>query len=694
MANVSGSDQGCRGSHTNIDEANAPVLSGIFSGPVNVYPRPKPEKLIPREIPRPPDDFTGRDDELQDVVSNFKPGSPGVSLHGMGGVGKTALAFALAERIKDRFPDGHLFIKLEGMSPNSLNPAQAMAQVIRSFGPTRRLPESEAELANLYRSVLDGKCALLLLDNALDDKQVRSLLPPTKCSLIITSRRKFKLPGMVAKDLEVLKLDKAVELLLKMACPDLFDVNHKKDGTWEELARLCGCLPVALRAAGSYLANTPDSSPVRYLKELHDERKRLGRIGKEGVEEDLESKMSLSYSHLEPEATAVFRQLSVFPADFDSQAEEEVCQDGGHRHLSDLVRWSLVEYQCPEAEGEGRYHLHDLVRIFAARRLETAVKADVQQRHAEHYLKVLASANTLYLQGRDGILAGLKLFDVEKSNILAGQSWAVENLKGNSSATKLCNSYPNAGRHVLDLRLHPRQKIEWLNKGMEAARCLSDRSMEGKHLGNLGSAYFALGDARKAIEYYGPRLAIAREIGDRKGEGTALGNLGNAYADLGDERKAIEYYKQALAIDREIGDRRGEGADLGNLGNAYAALGDVRKAIEYHEQALAIDREIGDRRGEGADLGNLGVAYRDLGDERKAIEYYKQALVIDREIGDKRGEANACWNLGLAYEKVGELEGAIDLMQVCIDFEREIGHPDAEKDAEYLENVRARLGKK
>ena len=76
---------------------------------------------------------------------------------------------------------------------------------------------------------------------------------------------------------------------------------------------------------------------------------------------------------------------------------------------------------------------------------------------------------------------------------------------------------------------------------------------------------------------------------------------------------------------------------------------------------------------------------------RKAIEYYEQALTIAREIGDRRGESNDRWNLGLAYEKDDDFRRAADLMQVCVDFEREIGHPDAEKDADYLENVRAKI---
>ena len=174
-------------------------------------------------------------------------------------------------------------------------------------------------------------------------------------------------------------------------------------------------------------------------------------------------------------------------------------------------------------------------------------------------------------QGGDGIQTGLELFDIEKTNIQAGWDWAERNLRQSSAAASLCSSYPDAGAYVLDLRLHPREKIRWLETAVAVARQLKDRGAEGRHLGNLG----------------------------------------NAYKNLGDARKAIEYYDQALAISREIGDRRGEG--------------------------------------------------------------------------------NHSWNLGLEYEKAGDLERAADLMQVCVDYERKIGHPDAEKDAQRLDDILERL---
>ena len=124
---------------------------------------------------------------------------------------------------------------------------------------------------------------------------------------------------------------------------------------------------------------------------------------------------------------------------------------------------------------------------------------------------------------------------------------------------------------------------------------ISDPGLAASSVGNLGSAYYRMGQLQRARGCYEQALHLAQEHNDRWGEGTWLGNLGACIADLGQHARAIEYYEQALGIAREVGDRRGESADLGNLSIQYAEIGEVARAIEYCQQALAIDREIGDR---------------------------------------------------------------------------------------------------
>ncbi len=645
---------------------------------------PKPNDLsrLPF-IPEPPSDFTGRNEELNELLAEYSAGKNIIGLRGIGGVGKTALALKLAESLKDRYPDGQIMVDMMGTT-NPLSPMEAMAYVIHSYHRNEKIPESDSEVKDRYLEVLNGKRVLLLLDNASDDKQVIKLIPPKSCALLITSRRTIKIPGLFKKDLDVMKPGEALELLLNVCCPAKQDKSPRDDPAWLEIASLCGFLPLALRAAGSYLANSEDIGPKQYAQELKDERTRLEMIGEQGVEMSVDASLGLSFQRLAAAVQKTFLDLSVFPADFDAQAEEQICLDDKHRNLSELVRWSLVDYRSQDRD-YGRYRLHDLSRLFASARQRDESREIIAARHSSYYKDLLAAADDHYLQGSEGIQKGLALFDREEANINVGHAWSCKSLEVNSQAANLCMNYPGAGVYVIDLRLHPTQRISWLEEALKAARKLRNRGVEGAALGNLGSAHYVLGDARKAIEYYEQALAIDREIGDRRGEGNALGNLGLAYAALGDARKAIEYHEQALAIDREIGDRRGEGNALGNLGLAYAALGDARKAIEYYEQRLVIAREIGDRRGEGNALGNLGLAHADLGDARKAIEYYEQHLTIAREIGDRRGEGNALGNLGLAHADLGDARKAIEYYEQALAIAKEIG--DKRNEGAWLGNL-------
>ncbi|MCK9442408.1 MAG: metallophosphoesterase, partial [Methanothrix sp.] len=100
-------------------------------------------KIIPHQIPPPPRDFKGREEEIKDILSNFEKGATITGLRGMGGVGKTALALVLADKIKSQFPDGQIFVDMRGTSNNPelppLTPSEAMAQVIRAYNPVDRL---------------------------------------------------------------------------------------------------------------------------------------------------------------------------------------------------------------------------------------------------------------------------------------------------------------------------------------------------------------------------------------------------------------------------------------------------------------------------------------------------------------------------------------------------------------------------
>jgi len=655
------------------------AIGGSLTNSTVIVAAPPPPPPIIDTLPSGIDDFVGRTEEearLIEILSAPCGGAAAVTaLRGMGGIGKTTLAVRVAQAVKDKYPDGRLFVDLLGQADTPKSVEAVMGEVLTTLNPLTKPPEGDA-LTAAYRSALNGKRFLLVLDNARDEVQARPLLPPPPCGAIVTAR--VALPGVgKAILLGALSVEEARTLLREASGRDLTDAEV------DRLAELCARLPLALRVAAAYLETTEDVTVAEYLADL--ERNRLGtlRVGVDPIN-DVERVLSTSARLLverDPQLAILWRSLSVFVADFDREAAAAVWETTGEaarEPLSDLLRRSLLSFE------NGRYRLHDLMRgiaagvgsVFSRPPADDADWAErARERHARHYLSVLWKADALYKKGNDGVLAALALWDRERAGILATAEWS---RSGESPAREeTAMNLPNAGVYVLMLRLHPRDWIVWLEAALHAAHARNDKRMIGVHLGNLGNAWADLGETRRAIEFHEQALAIDREIGDRRGEGQDLGNLGLAWANLGETRRAIEFHEQALTIAREIGDRRGEGASLGNLGNAWTDLGEARRAIEFYEQALVIDREIGDRRGEGNALGNLGVAWADLGETRRAIEFFEQQLVIAREIGDRRGEAIASFNAAPEYDKLGERAEAVSLTRRALELYEAIESPDA-----------------
>ena len=183
---------------------------------------------------------------------------------------------------------------------------------------------------------------------------------------------------------------------------------------------------------------------------------------------------------------------------------------------------------------------------------------DAQFRHAEHYETVMRDINELYLEGGETLKLGLLLFDVERHNIEAGWSTAVNLANDDDKAARLASSYPRVGAALLNMRIPPRERVRRSQAALAASKRLADRKAENRHLGDIASAYVALGETQKALECLQQQLNAARESGDRSGEAAALGNLGNAAMAERNPAKAAGYYKQALVAYRELGFRRGE----------------------------------------------------------------------------------------------------------------------------------------
>jgi tetratricopeptide (TPR) repeat protein len=655
------------------------------------WPPPRAEPTEPhlasaiRHQLRPPvADFVGRETEAERLTTVLQAaleqggGAVISGLHGMGGIGKTELAYLLAHRLRAALPDAQLVLNLRGSSAAPLSPAQALQTVIRALEPEVQLEADLEPLQARYRSALHGQRALLIADDAADAAQVRPLLPPQGCVLLVTSRVRFRLPGMLAIDLEVLAEDEAVALL-RTLCERLGEADARA------LAGACGYLPLALRVSGSILQINPALSAAGYVRQLADERVRLAQLrDPDDPHLDVAASLVLSYARLDPAAQAVFRQLGVFVAPFSTELAPQVVVVPGSGvlapELHGLLRHNLIIY---DAERE-RWRLHDLVRDLARQQLEAACEwEEAQRRYARAAVALARSIQDQYQAG--GLLGALAQFDAERTHIDAARSWAQERAE-TPDGDRLLLDIALATRLIGRLRYEPRQeRLPLWEEARAAAQRLGDRVTEGSVLSNLGIAYKDLGELPNAIRAYEQSLAIAHSVGDRQSEGAALNNLGNVYNLMGEPSRAIVCFEQDLAISRELGDHRSERQSLGNLGRAYLLLGEIPKAIAVIKQRLAIARSAGDQLGEGTALLNLGLAYHCLGDFPLAVVSYEQSLAIARQLGDRQGEGVTLGNLSFTYSRLGEPRLALGHCEQALAINQAVG--DRQSEGRNLSNL-------
>jgi tetratricopeptide (TPR) repeat protein len=665
------------------------AVVGINTGTINTIVQVAQVVTSPRQLRAPLPDFVGRAAEIEQLLAALRRPASHAALtliHGMGGIGKTELALRAAHDLRGDYPDAQLFLSLGGPQPGAARSAvDGLRDVIRAFDPSSPLPDDVESLAGRYCGLLNGKRALVLLDDAPDAATVRPFLPPAGCALLVTSRVRLALGGERSTiGLATFARDESRALLLRLA-PRL-----TTDPALGALLERCGDLPLAVRVVGATLAGNPALAPKRYLARLADEARRLKALRDDDI--DVYTVLAVGDDLLQaddPALAARWRMLSACPAPFEAATAASIWGEADPDALDDalgaLIRRSLLNYD----PATGRYRIHALLRDLAHARCPAEDSYAAHLRHACHYLELLREAERLYQAGHSSVKQGLTLFGGVQPHLIAAQIWAAETTT--LEARRLCLDYALAAEDILFIRLRPQERLAWFNAALAAARVLDDRRGEWRALGKLGGTYLYLDDAQRTDAYYMESLTVARNISDRYGESRALAGLGLAKSALGDEREALLYYKQWLTIAAELGDRYGEGRALLNMGGAHFQLGDARSALKCYAQSLVILRDLGENRTEGVVLNNLGDVYITLGDTRRAADSYSQSLAIMEEIGDQYFEAIVRWSMGELLAGQGEYNRAAQLMQALVDYERSASLPEAEQSATILAQVQERV---
>lgn len=638
----------------------------------------------PRQLPASIADFTGREDNIEEIkqlLSGEQAPTTSyavriVSISGKGGVGKSSLAIRAAHELSGLFPEGVLFGNLQ--NPGEGDPtSELLARFLRALGVSGpSMPEELHERAQLYRSKVAGKRLLVVLDDVANEEQALPLLPgdPT-CAVITTSRMRLSgLPGAHWVDVDEFDTDMAMELLVRVIGPARVRAEQDAAAT---LVRLCGGLPLALRIVGARLASRPHWQISALVRRLLDEAHGLDEFTYRGL--GLRFNIDQTYRALDTDAQRLFRLFTVvraadFPEwtaaallDTDPIDAVEVLES-----LVDVRLLDTIEYPGERV----RYRFHSLIRIYANEQLmESEAEADRTAALTRVLGAWLALAEDTHRKEYGGDYTILHGDAPRWRPPASGHREPVENpmdwwVAERASLVAAVRQAASAGMAELcwDLALT-------LVTGFEA-RGYFDDWRETAHLGlavcesagnrtGVAAMLYSLG----TMHMYQKRLGEAESLflsatkmfevdGNTHGLALVQRNLALVDGLAGKSTAMLKKYHEALDLMRSVGDRIGEAHILRSVANYWAQEGDLDTARRMLEESLTICQEVECLRGEAQVL--LRMAYLHLKTEEidLARHEFNRVLLIVREIGDRIGHVYGLYGLGVVRWRDGQLDGA------------------------------------
>jgi DNA-binding SARP family transcriptional activator/tetratricopeptide (TPR) repeat protein len=681
---------------------------------------------VPAQLPLDVSGFSGRHEELAMLYAMLPAKSAGsgegrpdeagsadsvpiVVISGTAGIGKTTLAIRFGRQVAKRFPGGQLYAQLRGLDPAStpVAPGEVLRFFLHALGvPPHRIPADTEERAALYRSLLDGKQVLIVLDCARNVAQVRPLLPGSPdCLVIVTSRN--EMTGLVAAEgampltLDVLSYAEAHEMLARRL--GRHRVAAEPEAA-EEIIEACARLPLALSIAVGRAVGRPKRPLAELAAELRDARGRLDALEADDAATDVRAVLSWSYHQLSPAAARMFRLLGVHPGpDISLSAAASLAaltraQAGAA--LRELTRSHMVAEHLP-----ARFSFHDLLRAYAVDQAERyddePERRAALHRTLDHYLHTAMTATVRFYPHR----APLRMAAPQPGVIPADFSAKEQAMAWfDAEAPVLIALITQAHAEGFDVHawqipwaLSPffsrrgrlQEYVASQQIALSAARRLDDQLAQAHAYHLLGQAQAWLNDYDAAEPNARQSLDIFRDLGDRAGEAAVLNGLSIMLERQERYPEALALALDALRMLKAAGHWWAQGTLENTAGWLYAHLGQYDEALTHCQRALGLHRESGYRGGAGDALDSLGFIYRHLGDYTRSREQYGQAVATYREIGDHFHEGQSLAALGETYAAQGDLAAAQEAWRQSLAILDRLPHALADEIRAKLEHLDA-----
>lgn len=680
-------------------EAVLALHKSILTSRTETEPDAATPLAVPRQLPSDTVAFTGRAAELAglDALLAAKDDSSGPLVGvvtGTAGIGKTSLAVHWARGVADEFPDGQLFANLRGYHrEQALPPHRVLARFMRALGVRGEdVPEDPDELAAAYRSAMDGRRMLIVLDNANSSDQVRPLLPGSAgCLVLVTSRD--VLMGLIAEEgaaqigLELPTLAESRRLLSRRIGRERLAAES---GAADDIIAASARLPLALAIAAAQAVANRGTRLSTLAEQL---RAGLDAFGAPSTETDVRAVFSWSYRSLSPDAARLLRLLGLHPGpDLTAAAAASLCDcapASAARRVDELVRVNLLMEPAP-----GRYALHDLMREYSTELLHVeaseADRNDAARRILDHYLHTGHVAATILNPQRASLSLGeppavahpetvadhdaaMAWFAAEAEVLLTLVDWAVA--RGDDrSAWQLAMILVG----YFELQGAWSQWIASQQVALEAAERLADPALEAYSHRGVGRAHARMRRGDDAERHFTRSMELYRDLGDLKGESLVLTNLAILYSGRDDYVRALEHARRALELEERLEDT--DSATTLNLVAWFLAhVGEQESALDHGLRARAGFQRIADPLGEAAALDTIGFVHHQLGRFSAAIDTFQEAIRLNRQLGNRYDTAVCLLNLGDSQAASGDRGAARESWRQAETVFDELQHPDVDE---------------